>query len=98
MVLYLFHLIHDCHDLQLIVFYRTPPGLFYRVFCFILIHLAIHDVIRIQTELVQHVLAVDDHIRQLFFHMLQIICIIAPLEALQQFICFDRNGLREVCR
>lgn len=81
---------------QAIILRRLPLRLLHRILSLVHPHLHIHDLIRVKSQLVQKVLGVYDHIRQLLFYMLQVILLIVPLEALQEFCCLDDDGFRKV--
>lgn len=81
---------------QAIILRRLPLRLLHRILSLVHPHLHIHDLIRVKSQLVQKVLGVYDHIRQLLFYMLQVILLIVPLEALQEFCRLDDDGFRKV--
>ena len=84
------------HLSELIVFRVAAPAFLDGVLGLVLIHLRVDDRVGIQTERVQHVLAVHHHVGQLFPNVGKVVVRIAPLEALQQLVCLDGYGLRQV--
>ena len=69
--------------LQLRIFCRIPFCFIYRILCFILFHLHIHDFICIKFQFIKKILWINKYICQFFFYMLQIILCITPLKRLQ---------------
>ena len=76
--------------LQMIILDRISLCFLYRILCLVFNHLCFYDIVCIQPQLIQHVLAIYDYIRQFLFHMFQIIFRIAPLKTFQQLVCFNR--------
>ena len=55
-------------SLQLIILLRAPLSLLHRILALILVHLAVNDLVRVQPQLIQHVLAVHHHVGKLLPH------------------------------
>ena len=86
------------YSLQFIILRRTAPRLLHRVLGFILRHFAHDDLIHIKPQLIEHILAVDDDVRQFLLHVLEVVFRVAPLEALQELVRLNGNGLGQVRR
>ncbi len=83
-------------EVQLIILLRAVLGLLHRVLALVLRHLGVDDLVHVQIQLIKHVLAVDDDVRQFLFYMGHIILRIAPLETLQQLIGLNGDGLGQI--
>lgn len=83
---------------KLIILVRFSPSLFHRILGFILRHFRVHDLARVEVQLVQHVLAVNDDVGQLFFDMLDVVLVVAPLKAFQKLTRLDGDRLGQVGR
>ena len=82
--------------LQLIILDRISLHLLYRVLCRVFNHLCSYNIVCIQSQLIQHVLAINDYIRQLLFDMLRIIIRVTPLKTFQQLVCLNGYALRQI--
>ena len=72
--------------------------LYNRILGLVIRHLAHDDLIYVQSQLVEHILAVNNDVSQFLLHVLKVILGIAPLKAFEQFIGFDGYGLGKVGR
>ena len=84
--------------LQFRVFPAAAVGLLNRILGLVLGHFGVDDFVRVQTEFVQHVNAVDNDVGKLFLDIVQLVAVIVPLEAFQQFVGLDGDGLGKICR
>ena len=78
------------------MFCRIPLCLLHRIFCLVLSHFHVDDLISIKSKLVQKVPGIDDDVRKLFFDMLQVKVCVTPLKAFEKLCCLYYDGFGQV--